>query len=85
MTVNERRMSDTASRLAQCFGAVFPGLSEKEIPKAEMASVPGWDSLASVTLIGVVEEEFGIEVAPEDLEQFVSFELVLDYLQSRRQ
>jgi acyl carrier protein len=77
-------MGNTASRLAECFGAVFPGLGEKEIPKAEMASLADWDSLASVTLIGVVEEEFGIEVAPEDLEQFVSFERVLDYLQSRQ-
>jgi len=46
-----------------------------------MTSVGAWDSLASVMLIAVVEEEFGIRIPPEDLEQFVSFELVLDYLQ----
>jgi hypothetical protein len=28
----------------------------------------------------VIEEEFGVQVPPGDLEQFVSFELILDYL-----
>lgn len=74
-------MIDTPSRLLGCFRAVFPHLSEAEIPSASMESVEGWDSLASVNLIGVVEEEFDMQVPPEDLEQFVSFKQVLDYLQ----
>lgn len=76
-------MTDAKARLFCCFQAVFPDLSEAEIPRASMTSVGSWDSLASVTLIAVVEEEFDIQVAPEDLERFVSFELILDYLQER--
>jgi acyl carrier protein len=74
-------MTDAQSRLLRCFNAVFPDLSAEEIPRAAMTSVGSWDSLASVTLIAVVEEEFDIQVAPEALEQFVSFELILGYLQ----
>jgi acyl carrier protein len=70
-------------RLRRCFAAYFSSLSEEEIPRASMTSVADWDSMASVTLIGVVSEEFGIEVATEDYEQFVSFELILDYLTSK--
>jgi len=77
-------MSDTAGRLTQCLSAYFAGLSLEEIPRASMATVGEWDSMASVTLIAVVAEEFGIEVAPEDYERFVSYELILDYLETTR-
>jgi acyl carrier protein len=73
-------LTDTRSRLVQCFSAVFPNLTEAEIPRASMTSVGSWDSLSSVTLISVIEEEFGVEIAPEELELFVSFDLILDYL-----
>ena len=73
-------MNDTQARLAKCFAAVFPELSDPEIQMASPASVGSWDSLASVTLISVLEEEFNVEIAPEDVEQLVSFQLVLDYL-----
>jgi acyl carrier protein len=74
-------MNDTRTRLARCFSAVFPELNEHEIPIASMASVGNWDSLASATLITVLEEEFGVDIAPEDADQLVSFDLALDYLQ----
>jgi acyl carrier protein len=76
-------MSDLRQRLSACFSSIFPDLSDKEIPLATMNSVDGWDSLATVTLIAVVEEEFGVQVSPDDLEQFASFELIVDYLQRR--
>jgi acyl carrier protein len=77
-------MSDTPARLAQCLSAYFTGLSADEIPRASMATVGEWDSMASVTLIAVVGEEFGLEVAPEDYERFVSYELILDYVEKVR-
>ena len=49
-----------------------------------MATVGEWDSMASVTLIAMVSEEFAIEVAPEDYEKFVSYELILDYLENQK-
>ena len=33
-----------------------------------------WDSIATVTLITLIEEEFDIEVEAEDLERLVSFD-----------
>jgi len=72
---------DTRSRLIECFAVVFPELSEEEIPRASVTSVANWDSVASVTLMSVIEEEFGVELDAEGLEQLVSFELMLDHLQ----
>jgi acyl carrier protein len=74
---------DLRPRLVECFAAVFPKLGEEEIPRASFTSLAAWDSLATITLIGVLEEEFDISVPPEDLEELASFELTLDYLRRR--
>jgi len=78
-------MPDTRARLVKCFSAVFPELSEQEIALASPLSVGAWDSLASVTLLSVLEEEFGVEIDPDALDQLVSFNLILDYLQHEQQ
>ena len=76
-------MSDQEERLKECFSTVFPNLSAGEIPRCSMASVATWDSLATVTLVSVIEEEFGVTIAPEEYEYIVSFELVNQCLQSK--
>ena len=60
---------------------VFPELDEGEIPMASVASVSNWDSLASINLYSLVEEEFGVEINIEDLVDLISFELILRYLE----
>jgi acyl carrier protein len=78
-------MPDTRARLVKCFSAVFPELSEQEIALASPLSVGAWDSLASVTLLSVLEEEFEVQIDPDALDQLVSFSLILDYLQHEQQ
>jgi acyl carrier protein len=78
-------MNDVRTKLVKCFAAVFPELTEKEIPLASTASVGAWDSLASVTLLSVLEEEFRVQIDPEDLDHLVSFDLILDHLEHERQ
>ena len=60
-----------------------PDLSAEEIPRASVSSVAGWDSVATVNIMTLVEEEFGIRISDADLESFVSFELILDCLRSK--
>ncbi len=74
-------MDNSRERLTSCFSTVFPDLAPDEIPLASMASVGKWDSLATITLLTVIEEEFDLQIPPEDLEQLVSFDLILDYLE----
>ena len=76
-------MTDARERLIRCFEAVFPQLSQPEIVKASAAAIGSWDSVSTVTLISVVEEEFGVRVAPEEFEDLTSFALLLDYVESR--
>ena len=74
-------MSDARSRLIHCFSVVFPDLGDQEIPTSNVASVGAWDSLASINLYSLVEEEFGIEISMEDLENLLSFEIILDFVE----
>ena len=74
-------MPDARSRLIRCFSVVFPNLEEQEIPISGVASVGDWDSLASINIYNLVEEEFGIEISMEDLENLLSFELILEFIE----
>ena len=73
-------MDEQHARLVNCFLAVLPELSADEVSSATSASVQSWDSVAGVTLLAVVEEEFGISVEADDLSQFDSFQGFLNYL-----
>jgi len=73
-------MDEQEKRLASCFLTVFPALSPDEITNASPTTVRAWDSVAVVTLLAVVEEEFGISIEAEDPAQFDSFQRFLNYL-----
>jgi acyl carrier protein len=76
-------MNEVRERLVRCFSATFPQLTAEEVPLAAPTTVEGWDSLASITLVAVLEEEFEIQIEPEDIEHLVSFDSSLDYLSKR--
>jgi acyl carrier protein len=63
--------------LTKCFSAVFPELSPEEIVKATSEVTGNWDSMSGVTLLAVVQEEFGIDFEGDSIENFVSFEGIL--------
>jgi acyl carrier protein len=74
-------MVDRQARLANCFLAVFPELSQDDVNTATSSTVPSWDSVAAVTLLAVVEEEFGITIEVDDVTKFNSFQGFLSYLE----
>ena len=76
-------MPSVEERLQECFSTVFPNLSADEIRRSSSASVATWDSLATVTLISLIEEEFGVTIAPDEYEFIVSFDLVNQWLQGK--
>jgi acyl carrier protein len=73
-------MDEMEKRLAACFSAVLPEVTAEEILQASATSVKSWDSVATITLIAVVEEEFGITIDVEDPARFDSFAGILEYL-----
>jgi acyl carrier protein len=73
-------MDDINRRLVKCFSLVFPDLPEQDIPAASTESLIAWDSVAAITLINVVEDEFGIQADLDLLPQLNSFELLREYV-----
>jgi len=67
--------------LIKCFAAVFPELSTEEIVKANSDGTNNWDSLSQVTLLAVVQEEFGIDFDVDNMEGRMSFEGILERLE----
>ena len=78
-------MDETRQRLTNCFQVVFPGLSQDAIGTASTSTVAEWDSVAAITMMNVVEDEFGLEMDLDDLADLDSFEKLHSYLQKRLQ
>jgi len=73
-------IAELESRLVRCFGSVFPGLSDDEICALEGSVSGDWDSLSTVTLAAVIQEEFGIEIDSAQLPEMNSYEAFRAYL-----
>ena len=76
-------MDDTGKRLTKCFLAVFPEMAPEEVASAATASVKNWDSVASVTLFSLIEEEFGVVLSLDALDEFNAFQQILAHLERR--
>jgi acyl carrier protein len=76
-------MSDPQERMTRCFLNVFPNVRLDEVPLASTSSLAAWDSVAHVTLLSAIAEEFAIEFDASDFEDLVSFPLLLDYIENR--
>jgi len=71
-------------RLARCFERLFPKLSRGAICTADQESVDTWDSIAQVTLVSLIGEEFGLEIDFADFEDATSFPAMLDVVRRLR-
>lgn len=76
-------MDEVRIRLDACFASVFPDLAPSELRDASPETVATWDSLANATLVAVVEEEFDMEIPPDDLDGLGSYAALADYLEGR--
>ncbi len=76
-------MNDTEKRLALCFANVFPELSDDQIRRASTASIAAWDSVAHITLLTSIGEEFGIDLDFEEFAEANSFAAVLELVRAR--
>jgi acyl carrier protein len=78
-------MTNVQDRVARTFKNVFPNLQEADIPRASTASVSAWDSIAHVTLLSAIADEFGVSLEMEDFEELTSFGLIVDRLENPSQ
>jgi acyl carrier protein len=75
--------SNIPSRVTACFLNVFPDLAEADVPRASQASMAQWDSVAHVTLLSAIGEDFQIELDEESFESLSSYLLIVDFVEER--
>ncbi|HWF38898.1 MAG TPA: acyl carrier protein [Candidatus Acidoferrales bacterium] len=75
-------MNENDERLIRCFAAVFPDLSAQQIRNTS-AETSDWNSLAAVTLVTLIEEEFGISIGMLDLAELDSFSAFERYVSAK--
>jgi acyl carrier protein len=66
-------VNDIEKRLVKCFQAVFPDMPEAQTLAATQELVEAWDSLATVTLFTVIDDEFRVELDVERLAEMTSY------------
>lgn len=76
-------MTEIESRVSKCFGNVFPELAEADRARASQASLAAWDSVAHITLLSAVSEEFGVDLEDESYESLSSFPLVVECVKEK--
>jgi acyl carrier protein len=76
-------MNIYTERLRGVFRNAFPDVAVEQIDSMSMASNSKWDSLACLTLLTLIQEEFDVEIPVQDMELMASFELIANYLQEK--
>lgn len=76
-------MDNLTDRLVSCFRTVFPDLNEEQIQSASKANLAQWDSVAAITLVNVMEDEFGTQLDLDEFAELDSFAAVRQSLAAR--
>jgi acyl carrier protein len=71
-------------RLVGCFTNVFGNqIPRSDIPLATQENTAAWDSIAQVTLLSLIGEEFNIEIDFEEFEGANSFASILELVRGK--
>ena len=71
-------MDTTTQKLRKCFLTIFPQLDSSAVPMASVDTVGTWDSVAHVTLLSLIGEEFAIDIDFEEFAGATSFHEILE-------
>lgn len=67
-------------KLVEIFVDIY-GLEPSEVsPELNIAGVDGWDSLNNLRFVTAVEEEFGIELTAEQIQQMTTMPSIISVL-----
>lgn len=70
----------TEPRLEDIFRQILELSPGQDVTDLTQADVPEWDSLAHVTLLLAIENEFGVEVDAADALELTTFDAVARFL-----
>lgn len=74
-------MDPVREKLDRCFALVFPQLDPSQYSSAAAQNMSEWNSIAQLTLLTLIGEEFGREIDFEEFEGVTSYEALEKILQ----
>lgn len=77
-------MSSIEERLLSVFQAAFPTASVDELRHADATTLDDWDSMATLTVISLVQEEFDVDIEPDEAVELLSFKKLEEFLSSKQ-
>lgn len=70
-------------RLSKVFRATFSLDPDSDVVGLEYQGIPQWDSLAHMSLVADIEEEFGVLLSPDDVIELSSFARAIEILEAQ--
>lgn len=74
-------MSEVRESLRDCFRTAFPAVPPNALETLAPENDPAWDSLATLTLVMLVEERFGVRIPTDEIPHLLSFDAMAGYLE----
>ncbi len=74
-------MSDNADRVKQVIATLFNVDAASLTPASSNADISGWDSMGQLMLILELEQQFEIQIPPEQAEKLTSIGAIVGYLE----
>lgn len=74
-------MADVRESLRECFRTTFPAVPPASLETLAPERDPAWDSLATLTLVMLVEERFGVRIPTDEIPRLLSFDAMAGYLE----
>jgi acyl carrier protein len=78
------RVSSPASEAARIVAQIFQVPLEELTPNSSPDTIESWDSLAHLNLVLALEQEFGIQFTPEEIEELLSVELICALVEEKQ-
>jgi acyl carrier protein len=76
-------VTELDNRLFRCISSIFPYLTEETVRELDVTHLMDTDSLAAVTLVALIDEEFGVMLDAETLVKLGSFHAIRQYLSEK--
>lgn len=73
-------MDELDNHLVRCISSIFPNLTEEDIRTSDASQLMAVDSLSAVTLVALIDEEFGVSLDLEGLLNLGSFHALREHL-----
>jgi acyl carrier protein len=77
-------MGNVRESLRECFHAAFPAVQASALEALTPERDPIWDSLATLTLVMLVEERFGMKIPTDEIPHLLFFEALAGYVERAR-